>query len=445
MSLFLKECKVILKSPAIFIYIFFLCLFFFMRYIGDIHTNLNGDVHRPSFYTVPSDGDISVWENDFSMSKKDHPYGRFFTVPVDDNIVIRTGIYDLFNNYLTNVYWVNRWNGSAEISLSDRQQTQIYDVLVKLCGVEFIEEVMNNPMLTEAEHFGGIVRHMNLYELINDTVFDIGIDEYYRQIRQAGKIIGYQNHYNILPGAFAVYGFIGRTATFEEAFEVYNREMVDKYFTQDGVSGGLARVFVGHISTISLLLGGIVSIFYLLRDKKHNEVLAGKSISSRKLFIAKYAAVNTALLLPILLLAIVATIHAGWIATTYSAPRFDLFAFFRVSLLWVLPTNMFVTAFAMFITAATNSPIAAIVLAPLWFVQTSTVTGAFGLNRMFIIFGSEFSLDFYNIVRNEIILNRLFYTGISLILVCITIGLYHLKRGGKWNVQNLWRGLYKKS
>jgi hypothetical protein len=227
-------------------------------------------------------------------------------------------------------------------------------------------------------------------------------------------------------------------ATYEQALTEYN-----KFAVQDGVSGGLARLFAKFISIGCLLFGAFVSGFYMLKDKKSEEVLSGKSISSVKWFLTKYMAVNAVLFLPILILAAATTIHVGWIAREVSAAGFDIFAFFKVSVLWVIPTNMFVTAFAMLITVATDIPVAVVLLAPVWWLQM-VITDSFGLHMTIIGFYSEFSFDLYHIARPEIILNRLFYAGISSILVCLTVWLYHLKRGGKLNVQNLFRSLQKK-
>ena len=56
MSLFLKEYKVILKSPVNFIYVAILCLFFFTLYINEFDS---------SKYSPPRDEDTAAWNIGF--------------------------------------------------------------------------------------------------------------------------------------------------------------------------------------------------------------------------------------------------------------------------------------------------------------------------------------------------------------------------------------------
>jgi hypothetical protein len=347
-----------------------------------------------------------------TISSTNNPYYKYMMIPVSDkNIIIEAVIDSLSSDYQSNSYYITLRNAMKHISLSERKQEQIYNILLKM--EEFIDNAADE---------------------------DINMDDFYRIMRKAGAIIGNNNDYKNPDMYFnrdrRWVSF--DLATYEQALSEYN-----KFAVQDGVSGGLARLFAKFISIGCLLFGAFVSVFYMLKDKKSEEVLSGKSISSVRLFLTKYMAVNVVLFLPILILAVAATVHAGWIAREVSAAGFDIFAFLKVSVLWVIPTNMFVTAFAMLITVATYTPVAVILLAPVWWLQM-VITDSFGLHMTIIGFYSEFSFDLYRIARPEIIINRLFYTGISIILVCLTVWFYHLKRGGKLNVQNLYRSLQKK-
>lgn len=441
MSLFLKECKAVLKSPVNFIYAAILCLFFFVLYMGDINNNVNR-----GYYSPPRDENTAAWDNIMGreqLPQENHPYGLFRRVPDgDDNNTIKKCLFNLLPEYLTNSYRVSKLGGMRDISLSDAKQKQIYKILLDLCGADFMKAATDKSILTGGFSFGGGVTYPALSQLVSETEFEINIDDFTGSMRKIGSIIGGQNNYQDLSFFITM-----KAATYEEALAAYNTEIADKFFTQDGVSGGLARLFADKMSIVCLLLSGMVSIFYLLKDKKSWEVISGKSISSIKFYAAKYIAMNAVLLLPVLILAAVATVQAGMIAAEFSAARFDIFAFFNISLTWLLPTIMFSTAFAMLITVATELPIAAIILAGIWFVQTTVppFTGVYGLNKIIIRFNSELSLDLYRLACEEILINRLFYAGLSIALVGVTVWLYSLKRGGKWNVRDLWRGLQKKS
>jgi hypothetical protein len=392
-----------------------------MAYIGDINNRMN---YIYSFQELPDD----------------------YISGDDDNQIIANGTNKLFSEYLPNKYNNVYIRGEGRtVTLSDKKQEQIYDILLKLCGADMMEKIANNLELQETVILGNQTFFPNLREYISVHRFDdVNIDDFYRLMMRAGRIIGGNNDY-LDPVRWMRFLYLEH-GLYEKVLAKYNMEINDKFFIQEGVSGGLARPFAAWMSIVSLLLGGMVSIFYLLRDKKSEEVLSAKSISSFKLFIIKYTAVNIVLLIPLFILAAVATVHAGWIASEFSVANIDVLAFFKVSLLWVLPTNMFATAFSMLITTIADTPVAAIILASIWFIQalSSPAIGSYDLNMMLIRFSTEFSYDLYNIVRNDIIINRLFYTGISFVLIFITVWFYHLKRRGKWNAQNLFRNLQKK-
>jgi hypothetical protein len=271
MTLFFKECKTVLKSLPNFIYILVLCFFFAVSYIGDIQINIRGNESQASYYIPPYDGDISSWE-EFRLPFGEHPYGAFWNVPAGNHnsaIAMGFGLHELLSEFLLNEY-MDMTVSQNHKNLSDKKQAQIFDVLVELCGIDFMNEVMNNPTLHEAVQGRGNP-FPNLTEYINDTTFDISVDDYHRLRWQAGKIIGGQNRYNSIYGPFFPYSDLTVVATFEEALEAYDIEIVDKYFTQDAVSGGLARIFARYMSTVALLLGGIIAAFYLVRDPKHYE------------------------------------------------------------------------------------------------------------------------------------------------------------------------------
>jgi ABC-type transport system involved in multi-copper enzyme maturation permease subunit len=392
MSLFLKECKAVLKSPVYLIYAAILCLFFFVMYIGEINNNKD-------YYSPPPDTDTSAWDmtlgGGMSTQGMAHPYGMFRRIPDGNNDnTIKTGLYKLLSEYLPNNYRVSRLGGMKNISLSEAKQKQIYAILLDLCGADFTEAVTVQSMLAGGRSFGDITTYPALSSFISVASLDVNIDDFNRVFRKIGNIIGGQNDYQD-PVGFAS----TKIADYEEALTAYNNEITDKFFTQDGVSGGMARLFADRMGIVCLILAGMVSIFYLLRDKKSWEVLSSKSISSVKLYATKYISLNAVLLLPVLILAMIATIHAGMIASEFSAARFDILAFFNVSVLWILPTIMFSTAFAMLITCLTDIPVASVILAGIWFLQATMppFTGVYGLGKMLVRFNSELSLDLYRL------------------------------------------------
>ena len=428
MALFIKECKYILKTPANLIYIFFVGLFFFSVYVPDVGADN---------YLPPQSGETAQSAPGMFVN----PLGEYRAVPDgDDNKTIAIGVSTLLNEFIPNKFDASFLGGSKIISLNERDKQKVYEILERICGKEILEKALSSEMQEGAYSFDKITEYPQVRMFILSCQFDISINEFNKLMREVGKIVGGQNKYQS-PEDFVS----KKQATYDEAMEYYNEIITENLFGKEKLTGGLARLFADRMSVISLLLGAIVAVFYFFRAGKSNETLYPKRISSMKIILIKYMALLTALLLPIILFGAAALVQAAQIAAQYGV-SIDVFAFVKITVAWVLPSIMISASTAMLITLLTDTPIAVFAWLVIWFLQTATppFIGSYGIDRMMIRFNTVLKYDLFQLVRTEIIVNRVFYTVLSFLFVLLTIWIYELKRGGILNVKNIWKRILQK-
>ena len=113
----------------------------------------------------------------------------------------------------------------------------------------------------------------------------------------------------------------------------------------------------------------------------------------------------------------------------------DVFAFLKYIVWWLLPTAMIVVSLGMFLTILTSMPIAILVQFVWWFIDTS-MTALSGDTKIFTLMIRHNSLRGSELIHqdlNLICLNRGLFVIVSLILVGLSVAIYHKKRGGKLN------------
>ena len=112
-----------------------------------------------------------------------------------------------------------------------------------------------------------------------------------------------------------------------------------------------------------------------------------------------------------------------------------MFAFLKYIAWWLLPTAMIVTSLGMFLTILTSMPIAILVQFVWWFMDTS-MTALSGDTKIFTLMIRHNSLRGSELIHqdlNLICLNRGLFVIVSLILVGLSVAIYHKERGGKLN------------
>ena len=220
--------------------------------------------------------------------------------------------------------------------------------------------------------------------------------------------------------------------TYEEALADY--ELI---LTKDKLTGTHARLFSDYMGIILGLIPVFPVVFLCLRDQKNiAPMIYTRDISSIKFILVRFAALITAVMIPIFVMCgILTLIHGG----DYGWKNIDVLAYFKYALIWQLPTAMVVTALGLFLTTATSTPIAIAVQLIWWFVDTMGGNGSysfFGIQPLGLIprhnaMGrTQAYLDYLpQLIRNRIILGL----G-AIIMVVLTIIVFSAKRRGLFHV-----------
>lgn len=222
--------------------------------------------------------------------------------------------------------------------------------------------------------------------------------------------------------------------SYEEALEDFN-EVLDK----DKLTNAYGRIFADYMGITAGLFPIFLGAFLLTRDKRSRmqELIYSRRISSYKYVIAKYIALNIMIMFVYLIMAS----HATYIfARIASANDYNIayFAFYKYTILWIMPTVMFTTAIGFVLSILFGNGIVAIPIQfGLWMISLMPLKGDYRLFKSVIRFNSVGNYELYMAWKSSILTNRIFFIAISIILVLMASWIFSYKRG------NL-DGLFKK-
>ena len=216
--------------------------------------------------------------------------------------------------------------------------------------------------------------------------------------------------------------------TYEEALADYELAV-----SHDKLTGAHARLFSDYMGIILGLLPVFPAVFLSMRDrKKIAPMLYTRRISSVRFILARYLALVTAVMIPVLgMCAVLTGIHA----VDYALGNIDILAYFKYAFFWILPTAMASTAVGLFFTTLTSTPVAIGIQLVWWFVDTLGGNGAysfFGIRPLQLIprhNGLGNTRAYIDYLPN-LIQNRVWITLIAVSLVALTMFVFSMKRRG---------------
>jgi len=145
-----------------------------------------------------------------------------------------------------------------------------------------------------------------------------------------------QDAYNIIGGgsAFesaAIKQNSRKPVNYDQALEAYHA------FIEEDITPGYARLFCNYMGIFASLFPAFVAIYQTLKDKntEMRDIIYTRRISSLRLAFTGYFAAALSCSLVVLVLAAAATIcHA----VSYAGMSLDYLAFFKFTLIWVVPS-----------------------------------------------------------------------------------------------------------
>ncbi len=428
LTLFLKECKQMLKCLTY--YLIVICMvFFYTTQLGE-----TGIISEPK----PGMGD----------------YG--WTKSSDERVIMDETIKVFAREYAFNKYSTYPIGFYKEVTLNKAKQSQMGDILAEVTGWEkaelnsylykYYKEVMidgdlmdkNSLTITSEDldapnsaSFQTIQESDNYYaeEFLLSAVAEMTYEDFAKTMKRADKILGGGSSY--AQDSLSSNAYVPKT--YEQAVEEYN-----DILKQDHLSGAYARLFSDYMGITLAILPIFIAVTRGLRDRRAraNEIIYSRSISSVKIIVSRYLAMLIMLLLPVFLLASSLAMESI-LAGSRIGIAVDYFAFPKYIGGWLLPTIMITVAVGMFLTELTDTAIAILIQGLWWFISllsNSSLTGGHGWN----LIPRHNALGQYQIFKEKfhiLVANRLAYGMGAVLLILITVFVYEMKRKGRLNLR----------
>ncbi|MEG0842959.1 MAG: ABC transporter permease [Romboutsia sp.] len=393
-TLFLKECKEILKS--ITYYIFLACIvIFFITQMGSFQ-----GISKPT--------------------PNQESYG--FKYSDDENIIMQATIDRLAHEFSENSYTTYPIGFYKEVKLNDDEIAKIYKILENITGIS------ENELVNKFKNYTSI-QHIPQVEFIK-VKDDITFEEFSKYIGEVDDILG-GGSYFFNPQKLNINTWIERT--YDDALKDY-----ESIINNDKISRAWARLFSDYMGIVLAILPIFLAVTRVLKDKraKAEQVIFSKQCSSTVIILSRYLAMVAMIILPLILISITPTLQSIYSADSNGISA-DYFAFIRAIFGWLMPTVLVTVSMGFLLTELTNGPIAILVQGIWWFISislgVSNLVGNVGMN-LIPRFNSFGDYDIYNSIFNELVINRVFYSIIGTLLIVLTIFIYDKKRKGKLNL-----------
>jgi ABC-type transport system involved in multi-copper enzyme maturation permease subunit len=221
--------------------------------------------------------------------------------------------------------------------------------------------------------------------------------------------------------------------TYEEAMEEY-----EDILYKDKISGAYARLFCDYMGIVLAILPMFLGVTRGLRDKRAKacDVIYSKKVSSIEIVLSRYLATVIMVLIPVILLSISPSLQSLYSAAQ-NGIKGDGFTYIRYIIGWLLPTILISVSVSFFLTELTNGPIAILVQGLWWYISMlvggNLLVGNVGYNIM-PRFNTVGQYEVYREIFPMLVRNRLFYSGLAILLIIATIVVYHYKRKGAFMI-----------
>ena len=402
--LFRKECRRIVFSP---IYaLFFAAVFFF------------------SFYT-------QFWHDmgiDDGRCAEPHPGGDYGMTVVDDPEALTQGATaSLLCEFIDNEYTTYPLGFIHKVHLKGSDKEKVSMILQRLTGFDDPETYAKEHFESETVFYDLDITPTIEYQIPElDVLSRVSIEDFRALMTETDKILGGGSMY--APEEID-YHFSLAPASYEDALAEYNVLIND-----DHVTNGYARLFCDYHGIFMVLLPVFLIAVYLTADKrsKMEELIFSRSISSVRLILARFAALVCAEMLPVLVTAFLANIR---VMQFYDPAEIDHFAMFKYALIWILPTVIAVTGADMLLLNILH-PVSVVVLQfAFWFAAAICMPASeIGYFTPIIRHNTQYDRQLFMDQLPTFIGNRLFFTGLGIVLALASVVIWNLRREGKLHV-----------
>lgn len=397
LTIFMKECKQIVRSLVFYLY---LLVFIFF---------LTSQMGNTQIIKEPKPGAAS--------------YG--IKQSTDSKIIMSVTLSWLINEIRANNFATAPIGFYKKVILSQNERSELKKIVEECTGKEW--DIIDE----EARQYEQEMIKNNGEELEVDSVYEVtDIPVSYKffevQMKKVSDIVGKGSRYD----SASYKHDVEEPITYDEALAEYH-DICD----MDGITDAYMRLFCDYAGVVLALLPIFLGVTRCVRDKrsKADLVIYSKSISSFQVILSRYLANAFMIFVPELILAFMMQTPYMYQADTIGV-RPHYFSFLVYSVIWILPTILFVLAVSFLLTESINGVVAVIVQVffALGSFMASSASSLSGIFKMQLIprwncFGNP--ARFMN-EKMDLYFNRGAYVIIAIIVIAITSILYDWKRRG---------------
>lgn len=341
-------------------------------------------------------------------------------------VIMPEALAKLWEEFCENDYVTYPIGFIKHVKLSESEQAQMAAILSEITGTNA------DVLLSEGMAGGGLspeVRGDMDYALFKELM------------EQADALLGGGSSYE----ADSLSGYSPVPLTYEEA-----RERYELVLGSDHITGGYARLFCDYAGVMTLsVLPVFLAVILCMKDRsaKMEELIYAREASSLRIITARYLALLTAVMLPVVVLSYLSNAPTWGL---YDGMQLDCLAPLKYDLGWLLPSVMTATAVGMFLTELTGTPVAVAVQGLWWLLDLNagikSVHAGYALFRLaprhnsgaLSWFRTQDYLDYFEKLAE----NRLLFAGMSLLLTAFTVLIYEAKRGGRFDAVRWFKGAF---
>lgn len=402
-ALFLKECRLILKSLVYYIYVVVFVLFINSQMSSESAEELQGPVPGQTYYgeTVTQNKTL-IMEGTLADLVQDVCHNSFATYPL--------GFY-------------------KRVNLTAEEIEQAEEIL-KRCTGKSMDELKEEM----EEHFGRYMQSGMEVRMEAAASYRVPVKEgftyedFEAAMEEVCHLVGRGSFYEKESYENRVYV----PMTYEQA-----RDEFDALCTKDKLTRAYMRLFCDYAGIVLAILPIFVGVSGALRDKraKVQQVIFSKPASSARIVVSRYLANLVMVVLPVVIVAFLQQRPYYDKAKEFGIQG-DMWAFLTVPGVWLLPEIMIVLALAILITELTDS-ILAIFIQAAWGIAglfgASALIGDFGL-RLVARWNTFGNAVLYDSLKVELLFNRGYYFLLAVICVLFNVVVYGKKRkkGAIW-------------
>lgn len=448
--LFFLECKKLVKSVTYWLFVAAMAVVFWMNY-GNVDKEEIDNASSPSsVFFHAKDGQYAVQKPDLSEKSEQNKM-----------MLGLTG--RLLQSYRNNSYEYYPYDFIKEKVFSETEQKIVLRYLQEITGLDkdaLQKDTEKTSDSSEVEISGegqyvakpgaGHMNEAGQYEFSPDDWEYIENSSDSKETTNDGEAenftiqVSFQRFMEIMDEISCM---IGKNSYFSRALiNLYygDNDMEDspvtlkqheEFYDKDKISGAFARYYCDSIALAVLLLPVFVISAMMAGDRRNKlmEPIFSKPVSGFRLLVVRYLAAITMMLVPVLCFPVKSFIVlAGYAKIAGCA--IDILAFPKYIMGWILPTLLFVAALSLFLNVLTRSSISVLGVGIFWIFFKPSVGKIAGANyELFDIVIRHNTLKGFGRMTQHLdmlIINRIFITGISLLLVLLSIWIYHVKRTG---------------